>query len=384
MSTVGLSNQPIRANSLCRLIFDEEESNLKDELIWMISNQREPSAQIYGISLIRSVLVMDKRTLTRRSSPVMLLHGSPGTGKTSLCRALAQKISIRLGNSYRDTKLVEVKTANLLSHYFAQSPQLVEKFFAEVMKMCEDKQTFIIVLLDEAESILTSREKNNKQEEAQDSIRATNAVLTSIDKLKEYTNVLLLSTTNLFELLDSAFLSRCSLKKAIGNPSERTQYTILRSRLQELIDGEIVLSDVVLPGYDEAAMDRRRNMDSDGNKLLQVLEIIRAVHYKDESEPDLSGRSIAMLPETAVLRYLRGDNCDLDTAFAFIEQHVSSERAPRKERKRMDGDVLVEGDCKACTTRALKERVFELVDEKDHDPEVLRNILTLLDAGDSN
>ncbi|KAF9982674.1 Pachytene checkpoint protein 2 [Mortierella antarctica] len=132
---------------------------------------------------------------------VVLLHGPPGTGKTSLCRALAQKLSIRLSNRFRYGKLLEINSHSLFSKWFSESGKMVQKMFDQIWSMVEDEDAFVCVLIDEVESLAAARKAALSGNEPSDSLRVVNALLTQIDRLKQRKNVLILTTSNITEAI---------------------------------------------------------------------------------------------------------------------------------------------------------------------------------------
>ncbi|MBV97245.1 Pachytene checkpoint protein 2, partial [Eschrichtius robustus] len=115
---------------------------------------------------------------------VVLLHGPPGTGKTSLCKALAQKLTIRLSSRYRYGQLIEINSHSLFSKWFSESGKLVTRMFQKIQDLIDDKDALVFVLIDEVESLTAARNACRAGAEPSDAIRVVNAVLTQIDQIK--------------------------------------------------------------------------------------------------------------------------------------------------------------------------------------------------------
>lgn len=92
---------------------------------------------------------------------------------TSESRALAQKITIRLGQRFKTGKLIEVDTSSLLSRYFSESGKHVSKIFDQVCDAAEEQTTLICVLIDEVESLAASRSSSAAGNDCKDGMRVS-------------------------------------------------------------------------------------------------------------------------------------------------------------------------------------------------------------------
>lgn len=111
---------------------------------------------------------------------------------------------------------------------------MVLKLFSSIKQVAEDVNSLVIVLIDEIESIAYARDCVSDNEPS-DSLRVVNAVLTQLDQLRRHPNVLVLTTSNLTDTIDSAFVDRADLKQFIGYPSPIAIFHIFKSAIEELI-----------------------------------------------------------------------------------------------------------------------------------------------------
>ncbi|KAH0558906.1 hypothetical protein GP486_004467 [Trichoglossum hirsutum] len=252
-------------------------------------------------------------------------------------RALAQKLSIRLWKRFSHGKFIEINSHSLFSRWFGGSAKLVGKVFEEIEDLVdEDEDTFICIFIDEIESLTSSRRSVASGSEPGDSMRATNALLTALDRLRARPNVIVLCTSNLIKAMDPAFLDRVDLKQYIPEPSAPAAYSIMRTCIVELQRCGIICqpeeaasvqgdpsrpdtnvastSDSLVPLYDVANMNKF-DPHAVGTKLLGIADRCRGI----------SGRKLRRLPVLAHSFYIQHERCNIHEFLSALARTVGDE-----------------------------------------------------------
>lgn len=269
--------------------------------------------------------------------------GSRRCGKQSPCyerppsltlphsRALAQKLTIRLGNHFTEGKLFEINTQSLLSKYYSESGRLISQMFERILTLAASAETLICVLIDEVESIAGSREQLSESGECHDSIRATNQLLTALDRIRDQPNVVVFCTSNLKKAIDPAFLDRVDYQVAIPSPCESAVYEILRSTINDLMKcGLITSSPCEVP---------KSVLENEEDRLFiphyHRLEYLHpypecpgmVVLALAEKCKGFSGRRLKKLALLAITIYTWGDMCPLNDALMALKKAVDVDLA---------------------------------------------------------
>jgi len=182
----------------------------------------------------------------------MILHGPPGTGKTTVAKVVASQVN---------ASFYEASAADLLSKWVGESEQKVAKLFSKARANRPS-----VIFVDEIEGLLRRRTSDSASPWEQ---RVVGQFLRELDGLRGGEGVLLIGATNRIDIVDEAIVGRRLTPIEVGLPD-----ITARERLLRLLCRDMALAaDVDVRGLAGATdgmsgADLKRLRDAAGRKAL--------------------------------------------------------------------------------------------------------------------
>lgn len=183
------------------------------------------------------------------------------------------------------------------------------QLFGTILELIENPTSLVCVLIDEIESIAYSRTSVSSAEST-DSLRVVNAVLTQLDKIRKFPNVLVLTTSNVTQCIDQAFLDRADVIQYIGPPIVEAIYDIYCQALHELRRVEIINNFADLIPIDLL-------IEAENNE-----PIVHEVANIAKMSFGLSGRTIRKIPFITHALFLQKEKLDIMEFLTAMQEAV--------------------------------------------------------------
>ena len=163
--------------------------------------------------------------LLREAVPLIIFAGDVGTGKTELAEVIGQRVAAERGYGVH---LFKMSTRVRGTGYVGEMGTLLADSFAHAVSLWKKFGEPILLVIDEADSLLTSRESTQHHHEDKSGV---NTILQHLDDLRSApAQVAVIAITNRIGVLDPAALRRATSVLTFRRPSAE-QRADLFSRL---------------------------------------------------------------------------------------------------------------------------------------------------------
>jgi len=222
----------------------------------------------YDLSLTNCIghdLKLVQKGINRLGESRILLYGPPGTGKSAYAKYLAEEVNM---------PLVTKKASDLLGQYVGETEKNIASAFQEA------KEKNAILLLDEVDSFLNSREGNNQSWES----TMVNEMLTQMESF----DGVFVATTNFNKKLDHAVARRFDFKIKLDYLTPEQSIKMFKQlvyRIQKQTRGQLVKLINLTPG-DFAVVARKSALlgKYEDNEILDLL-MQESIYKQPETTP---------------------------------------------------------------------------------------------------